>query len=106
MPAGTARARLTYDPLIPVLNRRALNFSYKIRTIDAHSIVMVADFFDTAEKPIEASRISITKRVTSEFTRQSVRFQIPRRAKTVRLSIEFGGKITACTFCAPEASLV
>lgn len=92
-----------YNPAISVCGKQCICWGYCIRAIDAACIVLVADFFDASHSRIIALRCPIKDQITNQFHQIMGRFPIPSNASTVKLSMEFTGKITACTFYAPTA---
>ncbi len=96
-------ARSAYDHPIEIHGQSALSFGVIARAVELQHMALVADFFTEDDELLRSVRHSLTSRVTSEFGRRTTRFAIPCGARTVRLAIEFTGKVTACTFCAPLA---
>lgn len=92
-----------YDPAIEVTGRRSIQWGYFIRAIDAQDVTLRADFYSEIGDLITTTKQPIQDRITSQFTQQMACFRVPADATTVQLSIEFSGKITACTFYAPLA---
>lgn len=102
--AGCAvKAWNAYLPAIPVRGRNAIRWGYMIRAVDADSIVLWADFYDSSDCLVESASRDITAHVTAAFTRGTARFSIPKGARSVKLSLRFAGNITACTYFAPIA---
>lgn len=96
-------ARFSYDIPICVCGRRTIDWGLSIRAIDADSIVLNVEFLDASGNSICYRNQEIACRVGSEFSRQQRRFQVPSEASTAKLSVEFQGRVTAATFCAPMA---
>lgn len=92
-----------YDPTIDVKGRSGITWGFTIRTVDADSIVLVAEFYDANMGLLQMMEKPITNEVTYEFKPVYAAFQVPQRAESVRLSIKFMGRITACTYYAPTA---
>lgn len=100
---NSVTARSAYDPLIEIHGQTALCFGVIVRAVELQHMALVADFYTQDDTLLRSVRHSLTSRVTSTFARRTTRFAIPCGARTVRIAIEFTGKVTACTFCAPLA---
>lgn len=100
---NSVTARSAYAPLIEIHGQTALSFGVIVRAVELQHMALVADFFTEDDTLLRSVRHSLSPRVTSTFGRRTTRFAIPCGARTVRLAIEFTGKVTACTFCAPRA---
>lgn len=100
---GDNTGNTVYEPEINVYGMQAIDWGFKIRAIEAGSIVLIADFYDAFGELVESSRYNISAYVTDCFSRQFGHFQVPRGAQTVHLSIAFSGRVTACTYFAPAA---
>ncbi len=96
-------AIIRFDPVICVIGMCSIHWGVMVRAIDCEKIELAADFHDMDGKLIAPVRWEVQHQITAQFKRQMCCFQIPKKALTVRLSIRFSGKITACTLCAPEA---
>lgn len=106
IPAGSGlRGRDVYDNPICVHAHKAINWGFYMRTVEAQSIVLVADFYDRRGALIRSDRCEIAPQVGCEFHWHIRRFPIPQGAQNVHLSVEFCGTITACTYLAPIAYL-
>ena len=92
-----------YVPLIKVAGQKEISFGYVIRTVDAQSIALSAEFANERGMFMTMAEQNITKEVGSEFTQVIKTFPIPKGATYVRLSLKFMGMVTACTFYAPIA---
>lgn len=92
-----------YQSAIYVKKKQAIEWGYYIRCIKADFIVLVAEFFDINGNSIGCSQQNITSKIGYEFKQVMARFPIPYQAIKVKLSIQFKGEITACTYCAPVA---
>lgn len=92
-----------YDPLINVKGQTGISWGFTIRTVDADYIALVAEFFDRNMNRIGTFENPITNVVTYQFRPVVTKFRVPSGAEKVRLSIKFGGKVTACTYYAPVA---
>lgn len=96
-------ARCCYQNSICVRGRKQITWGFLLRTIDACCIRLLVDFYDKAGCHVTCKRESIEECVGHEFTRKMCCFDVPRTAVSAKLSIEFEGRVTACTFCAPSA---
>lgn len=92
-----------YDPMIPVKGECCIQWGYTIRAVEASCIKLVADFYDQGGQLLETQACDITARVCCGFSTQTASFKIPCCAACVKLSLQFHGKVTACTFYAPTA---
>lgn len=92
-----------YDLPICVQDMKSINWGYCIRSIEANNVELVAEFFDQNNCSIVIDKKDITNKICYNFQEISQCFDIPCNAFTVKLSLEFNGKITACTYCAPTA---
>lgn len=92
-----------YDLPIDVRGQACINWGYTLRVIDADKIVLLAKFYDSNNNHIQTLKSNITDAISYEFSRVSANFMIPNNATYVKLSMEFSGKVTACTFHIPTA---
>ena len=92
-----------YQPEIIIQNQKALRWGYQIRAIEAQSVELIARFYTPSGDLIHTLKHPIGNYISSNFQWMMIRFPIPPHAKTVRLSMELSGKITACTYFAPTA---
>ena len=91
-----------YDPAIPVRGQQAITWGYVLRAVEAQDIRLAAEFCGPNGQTERREEV-ITCRVCYCFSRQMATFSIPDWAETVRLSLHFAGKTTACTYYAPAA---
>lgn len=92
-----------YQPLIEVKGRMIVTYGWNIRAVDADQILYVADFYD-ADKEFKSSKEkNVTQKISYNFKAVNTQFLIPSGADYMKLSVKFVGKITACTFWAPNA---
>lgn len=96
-------AQAYYDIFINVREKSSIYLKYTIRAIEAESIYFVAEFIDSLSELVGKFDEDITKEVNYDFRDVTYQFNIPPLATYVRFSIKFTGKITACTFFAPQA---
>lgn len=95
-----------YDPFICVNGESCINWGYIIRVIDSERITLVAKFYNQDKRIIQVVKSNITDIVTYEFKRVSANFPIPKGSFNVKLSLEFHGKLTACSYYAPTAYFI
>lgn len=100
---ASGRARNIYEPAVCVRGHCALCFGYCIRAIEAQSIRLGAEFSDLSGSVLTTKYADITSNVTYRFGVHMGLFPVPEEAQTAKLFIEFNGRVTACTFCAPRA---
>lgn len=106
IPNGTAyTGLLAYDHPIHLRDTKALRWGLFFRAIEVQSAVLVVAFYDANENLLSASRREIADQICSEFRPLLELFQAPEAAETARVSLEFSGRVTACTFCAPQVYL-
>ena len=92
-----------YSQAIPVQGQRAIKWGYHIRAVEAQNVILTARFYDETGVLLHTLQQPIANWLTPEWQWRLARFPIPPGAQTARLSIEFSGKITACTFYGPTA---
>lgn len=92
-----------YDFPIPTYGNRQIRWGYMIRMVDAECISLMAEFYHRQGKLISQETAHITDQISYQFSFQSAVFKIPHDASFVKLSLQFRGKITACTYYAPAA---
>lgn len=92
-----------YDLFINVMGKTSINFGFTIRAMNADFIHLVAEFMDNMGMLIITTEKDITNEVSPNFKQVISQFMIPENAVSVRLSIKFMGRITACTYYAPIA---
>lgn len=104
LPAGcTTTGYSAYTLPINVRGKQAVCWGCILRAAEAEGVFLVADFYGENGESIGISRCPVAQNLTYQFTRQMARFPVPRCAAAVKLSIEFEGTVTACTFYAPLA---
>ena len=96
-------ANCLYDPDLAICGQCRLAWGCQIRAIEPGCIKLVAEFYDCCDRHINCCECEIGQRVTSDFTMQMAHFSVPCGAAKARLSIQFSGKVTACTLFAPTA---
>lgn len=96
-------ASTVYEPAIDVRGRHAVTWGYLIRAAEAEGIALAADFYDEENRLIAAPRRHLGWKIRTGFHRHVNRFRVPPQAATVRLSLRFSGKVSACVFLAPAA---
>jgi hypothetical protein len=104
MTSGTASD--SYDSDINVRGYCAVRFGYVLRAVEPGSIALNAVFKDASGAVLSTLKVPIQDRVTFYFQRQMARFDIPKDAETVKLSMIFEGRVIACTFAAPYAEFI
>lgn len=92
-----------YDPLLPVQGRCGLEWGYCLRAVAAEHLWLAVDFYDEGGAFLETARRDVASRAYYRFSRCAARFPIPAGGAHGRLRLEFEGRVTACTFCAPAA---
>lgn len=92
-----------YDPPIKVCGMKCITWGFTIRAIDSENVNLVAKFYDKNCNLIEISKCQIAPLLTYKFAPISSKFPIPCEAEAVKLSIEFSGRVTACTYYNPTA---
>lgn len=102
----TDTAKEQYLPTLRIRGQRGLRFGYILRAIHAQEICLQVMFFDQQGRARELAKSNITAEVNAEFTQQFSDFRIPPYAWFARLSVQFAGPVTACTFFAPSAQFV
>lgn len=97
---------ISYDPPIVVAGKSAVVWGFYIRAVEASNIILTADFYNEEGMLLKKFHQPIAQRVTAEFKPVTCRFPFPLHAHIVHLSMQFNGKVTACTFFLPTAYLV
>lgn len=92
-----------YNLPIKVEGEKAINWGYYIRKIEGKNIILIAMFYNRFNQPIKVSKKNIADKITHEFKEISYSFKIPKEAYTVKLGLEFNGRIIACTYYEPKA---
>ncbi len=96
-------ATCLYDPAIQVCGQRRLVWGCQIRAIEPGCVKLVVEFYDHCDQLLSACECDIGQRVTCDFSHQCAHFAIPCGAEKAHLSIQFSGKVTACTIFSPTA---
>lgn len=106
IPNGTSyTGLLIYDPPIDLHGAKSLRWGLFLRAIEVQSAALTVVFYSAAGDALRAVRREVAERICSEFRPLLERFDVPAEAETARVSLEFSGRVTACTFCAPQAYL-
>ena len=95
-------AQHVYDPSI-IVNGSNFYWGIRIRAVDAHKVDLAIDYYDSAGDLMQSDRFPITHLMDHHFQLIINRFKVPEIAQTLRVFLDFSGKITACTFCQPTA---
>ena len=66
---------------------------------------LTAAFYSAADDLLQTVRREIAGRICSEFRPLLEHFNCPEGAESAHVSLEFSGRVTACTLCAPQVYL-
>lgn len=97
------RAKTQYEVPIPVQGQQALTFGFCCRCIGADCCFLQVDYYDANHCLMDSCKEKVTNQLTADFNTCMARFMIPCHCTSLRLSIRFTDRITACTYCAPFA---
>lgn len=106
IPNGVAYTGLfLYEPPIGLRGAKALRWGLFLRAIEVQSASLTAAFYSAADDLLQTVRREITGRICSEFRPLLEHFNCPEGAESAHVSLEFSGRVTACTLCAPQVYL-
>lgn len=97
---------MSYDPPIVVADKSVLIWGFYIRAMEASNVALAVDFYSEEGMLFKKFQHPIAQRITPEFKQIAGRFPIPHQAHIAYLSLQFNGKVTACTFFLPTAYLL
>lgn len=103
---GASTAVVSYIPEIDLNCACALSFGITVRAVEVENLNLAAEFIDGNGNTIENAVCPVAEKVCGDFSKVRTVFRVPQGACTVRLSFFFFGKVTAATFCCPEACIV
>lgn len=95
-----------YDVAVEAFSHSVLRWGYTIRAVQVGCVVLKAEFYDENETLIKSCGVDISDKICGNFQQIMACYDVPYNACYVKLSMEFSGTITACTFCAPCAYFI